>query len=98
MQNFLLIQFSQIWKDIIKPNHCSILVKDIVVKSILSVKAGLQKEYEEVGRSFFQDVLQVQNPKVKSRYNCYMLLGYDILIDANLQPHLIGESWRGNGK
>lgn len=29
--------------------------------------------------------------KVKSRYNCYMLLGYDILIDANLQPHLIGK-------
>ena len=41
---------------------------------------------------FSQVIVQVVNPKVKSRYNCYMLLGYDILIDANLQPHLIGES------
>ena len=70
-----------------------------MVKSILSANAGLQKEYEEVGETFFQgntffsrDIVQVVNPKVKSRYNCYMLLGYDILIDANLQPHLIGES------
>ena len=87
-----------------------------MVKSILSAKMGLQKEYEEVGETLFQDIDQFfsrycssckyfflkilfkllfqlfVNPKVKSRYNCYMLLGYDILIDANLQPHLIGES------
>ena len=31
--------------------------------------------------------------QVNSHYNCYMLLGYDILLDNSLQAHLIGESW-----
>ena len=28
--------------------------------------------------------------QVNSHYSCYKLLGYDILIDSKLQPHLIG--------
>ena len=44
------------------------------------------------GIQIINDIRKVPETKVKSRYNCYMLLGYDILIDANLQPHLIGES------
>jgi len=48
-------------------------VKDIVIKSILSAKTTLQKEYKQV----------------KSHYNCYMLLGYDILIDSSLTAHLM---------
>jgi len=48
-------------------------VKDIVIKSILSAKTTLQKEYKQV----------------KSHYNCYMLLGFDILIDSSLKAHLI---------
>ena len=34
----------------------------------------------------------ISTPKVNSHYNCYMLLGYDILISEDLQAHLIGES------
>ena len=34
----------------------------------------------------------ISTPKVNSHYNCYMLLGYDILISKDLQAHLIGES------
>merc|ERR1719397_956033 len=49
-------------------------VKDIVIKSILSAKTTLQKEYKQV----------------KSHYNCYMLLGHDILIDSSLTAHLMG--------
>jgi len=48
-------------------------VKDIVIKSILSANTTLQKEYRQV----------------KSHYNCYMLLGFDILIDSSLKPHLM---------
>jgi len=48
-------------------------VQDIVIKSILSAKTTLQKEYRQV----------------KSHYNCYMLLGFDILIDSSLKPHLM---------
>ena len=33
----------------------------------------------------------ISTPKVNSHYNCYMLLGYDILISEDLQAHLIGE-------
>ena len=35
--------------------------------------------------------------KVNSHYNCYMLLGYDILLDDKLQAHLIGESLEVEG-
>ena len=31
-------------------------VKDIVLKSLLSAKTDLQKEYEEVGPTLFQDI------------------------------------------
>ena len=57
-----------------------------VKESITQVKESIPWVRCASGNVFFV------NPKVKSRYNCYMLLGYDILIDANLQPHLIGES------
>jgi len=48
-------------------------VKDIIIKSILSAKTTLQKEYKQV----------------KSHYNCYMLLGFDILLDSSLKAHLM---------
>jgi len=48
-------------------------VEDIVIRSILSTKESLQAQWEEVN----------------SHYNCYMLLGYDILLDNKLQAHLI---------
>jgi len=47
---------------------------DIVIKSILSAYKQLQTAFKE---------------QVASSYSCYKLLGYDILLDTNLKPHLI---------
>ena len=50
------VSFEKIQSDLI----VVLLVKDIVLKSILSAKAGLQKEYEEVLTfTFFQDIVEV---------------------------------------
>ena len=29
--------------------------------------------------------------QVTSSYSCYKMLGYDILLDSSLKPHLIGK-------
>lgn len=49
-------------------------VKDIVIKSLLSVQTCLSSEF---------------NDSVRSHYNCYKMLGYDIFLDSLLRPHLI---------
>ena len=52
-------------------------VEDIVIKSILSALEKLKSAFRE---------------QASSAYSCYKLLGYDVLLDQNLNPHLIGES------
>ena len=52
-------------------------VEDIVIKSILSALEKLKSAFRE---------------QASSSYSCYKLLGYDILLDHNLKPHLIGET------
>ena len=54
-------------------------VEDIVIKSILSALEKLKSAFKE---------------QASSSYSCYKLLGYDILLDQNLKPHLIGETVR----
>ena len=54
-----------------------ISVQDIVIKSILSALDKLKSAFKE---------------QASSAYSCYKLLGYDILLDQNLKPHLIGEA------
>ena len=49
-------------------------IKDLVIKSVLSGLSGLREEFK---RSH------------ESRYNCYKLLGYDIMLDSTLVPHLL---------
>lgn len=49
-------------------------IEDICVKSILSVEHTLVKAFEE---------------SVPHRANCFELLGFDIMIDANLEAWLI---------
>ena len=51
------------------------LVKDIVIKSILSA-------YDYLKTGFKEDI--------SSMYSCYKILGYDIFLDSNLKAHLIG--------
>ena len=48
-----------------------------MIKSILSALAKLKSAFRE---------------QASSAYSCYKLLGYDVLLDQNLNPHLIGES------
>ena len=36
------------------------------------------------------------NLKVTSCYSCYKLLGYDILLDEKLKPHLIGKIFKAS--
>ena len=50
------IKWCLILKDIVRPNQLMFSVKDIVLKSLLSAKTDLQKEYEEVGPTLFQDI------------------------------------------
>merc|ERR1719319_103799 len=50
-------------------------IKDLVIKSIL---AGLEEMRGEWGCS-----------GSSTRYNSYKLLGYDVLLDHHLQPHLL---------
>ena len=52
-------------------------VEDIVIKSILSAHEKLKSAFRE---------------QASSSYSCYKLLGYDILLDHNFKPHLIGEN------
>ena len=105
--NWELVKVFLIWKDIVAPNCCSLSQRYCGEEHFVR-QDGLAKRIRGGGwnplsrcySSFFKILFKLLfqlfvNPKVKSRYNCYMLLGYDILIDANLQPHLIGESWRG---
>jgi len=47
---------------------------DIIIKSILSAYHPLTKAFRD---------------QVSSSYSCYKMLGYDILLDTNLKPHLI---------
>jgi len=47
---------------------------DIVIKSILSAHPSLKQAFDS---------------EVSSLYSCYKILGYDILLDTNLKPHLI---------
>jgi len=49
-------------------------IEDIVIKSILSALAKLKSAFRE---------------QASSAYSCYKLLGYDVLLDRNLNPHLI---------
>ena len=35
-------------------------------------------------------VIPIKAAKVNSHYNCYMLLGYDIILDQRLKAHLLG--------
>jgi len=53
-------------------------VEDLVVKSVL---CGLTSLKEEMNTG--------QKKEVKSTYNMYKLLGYDILLDSHRKPHLI---------
>jgi len=53
-------------------------IEDLVVKSIL---CGLTSLKEEMNTG--------QKKEVKSLYNMYKLLGYDILLDSQRKPHLI---------
>jgi len=53
-------------------------IEDLVVKSIL---CGLTSLKEEMNTG--------QKKEVKSTYNMYKLLGYDILLDSHRKPHLI---------
>jgi len=53
-------------------------IEDLVVKSIL---CGLTSLKEEMNTG--------QKKEVKSTYNMYKLLGYDILLDSHRRPHLI---------
>ena len=54
-------------------------VEDIVIKSILSALTKLKSAFRE---------------QASSAYSCYKLLGYDVLLDQNLNPHLIGQTWQ----
>ena len=47
-----------------------------MIKSILSALEKLKSAFKE---------------QASSTYSCYKLLGYDILLDHNFKPHLIGE-------
>ena len=62
--------------------HC-FSVEDIVIKSILSALEKLKSAFKE---------------QASSLYSCYKLLGYDILLDHNFKPHLIGERLRHRRK
>ena len=48
-----------------------------MIKSILSALEKLKSAFKE---------------QASSLYSCYKLLGYDILLDHNFKPHLIGET------
>ena len=71
-----------------------------MIKSILSAKETLQTKWQEVTLAISSESIlfhlnpsySISTPKVNSHYNCYMLLGYDILISEDLHAHLIGES------
>lgn len=49
-------------------------MKDIVVKTLLSVEAQL---------------CDMSRANVKSRYGCYELFGFDVLLDSNFKPWLL---------
>ena len=49
-------------------------MEDLVIKTLLLSLDELRAEFKETA---------------KTMYNCYKLLGYDILLDAELKAHLI---------
>ena len=69
-------------------------VEDLVVKSVL---CGLTSLKEEMNTGQKKEVVFHLTPaaasciwcQVKSTYNMYKLLGYDILLDSHRKPHLI---------
>ena len=70
-------------------------IEDLVVKSIL---CGLTSLKEEMNTGQKKEVLSSLATaacinsvwsQVKSTYNMYKLLGYDILLDSHRKPHLI---------
>lgn len=50
-------------------------MSDIVIKTLLSVENVL---------------IEMAHGNVANRYNCYELFGFDVLLDANLKPWLLG--------
>ena len=58
------------------------------MKSILCGFASLKEEMNS-GQKKEVTVIWHQIVQVKSTYNMYKLLGYDILLDSHRKPHLI---------
>ena len=63
-------------------------VHEIVIKSLLCTHSAFKKGFEEQVKKHL--VIPIKAAKVNSRYNCYMLLGYDIILDQRLKAHLLG--------
>jgi len=49
-------------------------IRDLVIKSVLSGLKGLREDFRK---------------SYDSRYNCYKILGYDVMLDATFCPHLL---------
>ena len=69
-------------------------IEDLVVKSILCGLTSLKEEMntgqkKEVFHPWHQQPVFSVWSLVKSTYNMYKLLGYDILLDSHRKPHLI---------
>ena len=72
----------------------SFQIEDLVVKSILCGLTSLKEEMntgqkKEVPFLLPESVCISSVTQVKSTYNMYKLLGYDILLDSHRRPHLI---------
>jgi hypothetical protein len=55
--------------------HIQSQIEDLVVKSVLSAHGQTQQEFLRLAS--------------ESSYNCYKILGYDVMLDAELTVHLL---------
>ena len=73
--------------------HIWARIKDLVVKSILSGLSEMREEFKKGNETRFGLKLHMSHyyDKILSlkRYNCYKLLGYDIMLDSTFRPHLL---------